>query len=400
MNAIEERSHTRGHPRVHFDNEEMDLYLSRFMGYATYGGAQHGECLRVAAQVEDGNPHSWVDAWCRHARYVEAHAMATLEAGHLLSAREAYLRACTYYRAALAFLHPFEPRYLDAWEDMRSCFRMAAALFQPPITHVEIPFEGTTLPGYFMRVSAEHTPHPTLIAVGDGDTFAEELYFWAAAPGALRGYNTLFVELPGQGSTPLNGLFFRVDAEVPMRAVVDYALGLPDVDPERLYAYGVSGGGYMVARAAAHDERIKACVLNAPVTDVYRLLASELPEELLDESRLYEPFVQVEGAGGPVAELMFEKLCWRAGTACLGETLALAERAHLGDLVGQIRCPTFCLVSHGERAERNEQARQFYNHLRAPKQLRIFTDEEGAELSSCGNLSLMHATLFDWLDEL
>src|SRR6266498_1970227 len=144
--------------KIYFDNKEMDFYLSWFLGYTTHGGAQYGECMQAASLIEDGDPQSWVAAWRQMAKHVEALAMSTLDDGHLVSAREAYLRAFTYYRAALALVRPYDLCFLDTWEDMRSCFRMASALFQPPIAHIEVPFEGKVLPGYFMRVDGTHAP--------------------------------------------------------------------------------------------------------------------------------------------------------------------------------------------------------------------------------------------------
>ncbi|MEO8285236.1 MAG: alpha/beta fold hydrolase [Chloroflexota bacterium] len=390
--------------KVNFEDAEMEFYLSWFLGYAAQGGAEYGECMYAASQIEDGDPQSWVAAWRRSAHYVEALAMSNLDDGHLVSAREAYMRAFTYYRAALAMIRPYDPAFLDTWENMRCCFRMASALFHPPILHVQVPFEGKVLPGYFMRVDSTHTPRPTLIMVGGGETFAEELYFWAAAPGATRGYNTLFIELPGQGSTPLNNLFYRANPEEPLKAVVDYALSLPDVDPERLYIYGVSRGGYMVARAAAKDKRIKACVLNAPVTDVYRMMKAELSgiEVDLRASSQLEAALGWSPAHDPsVIEVLLDRLCWQSGVQTVSEALELARAAHLGDMVSEIECPTLCMVSEGEPDEQNEQAREFYSALKAPKQMRVFTADEGAEFHcQVNNLSLMHATVFDWLDEL
>jgi len=404
MNAIKERTEQWSKPRLQFENEAMDFYLSWFLGYCAHGGAEYGECMRVASQIEDGNPHSWAEAWRRMARHVEGVAMTTIAAGHLVSAREEYLRASNYYRAALVFMRPKDPSFIDTWEDMRSCFRMASALFLTPIQHVEVPYEGKTLPGYFMRVDSTRMKRPTLIAVGGGDAFAEDLYFWAAAPGAARGYNTLFVELPGQGSTPLNGLSFRPDAEVPLKAVVDYAVSLPEVDRNRLYLYGESGGGYMAARAAAYDRRIKACVLNAPVTGLYSLVNAELSDvasRLQSQEHSGQTLGLITGFSVPVVEIMLDKLCWQMGASSVSSTLDHVKTAHLGDLVSKIECPTLCLVSEGGRALQNEQAREFYNALNAPKQMRTFTQDEGAEAQcEVNNLGLMQATLFNWLDEL
>ena len=404
MNLTEQRLEQKSDRKVYFDNKEMDFYLSWLLGYTTHGGAQYGECMQAASEIEDGDPQSWVAAWRRMAQRVEALAMATLDDGHLVSAREEYLRAFTYYRAALAMLRPYDPSFLDTWEDMRACFRMASALFRPPIAHMEVPFEGKALPGYFMRVAGEHTPRPTLIVVGGGETYAEELYFWAGAAGAARGYNTFFVELPGQGSTPLRGLHYRADAEVPLKSVVDYALSMPDVDPDRLFIYGVSRGGYMAARAAACDRRIKACVLNGPVTDLYRLMNAELSEIVMELKAPRQPGDTVRWAvshAPSVVEILLDRLCWQAGVDSIPELLEMAKPAHLGELVGQIECPTLCMVSDGESAEQSEQARECYSALSAPKQMRVFTAEDGAQIHcQVTNLSLMQATLFDWLDEI
>lgn len=407
ITLMAEKLHQQNKRKVYFNNKQMDFYLSWFLGYAAHGGggAQYGECMRVASQIEDGDPHSWVAEWRHMAQRVEALALAALDDGHLVSAREAYLRAFIYYRAALALIPPYDLGFVDLWKDMRSCFRMASALFRPPISHIEVPFESKALPGYFMRVDSMQLARPTIIMVGGGETFAEELYFWAAAPGVERGYNTLFVELPGQGSTPLDGFFYRANSEEPLKAVVNYALTLPDVDPERLYIYGVSRGGYMAARAAAHDSRIKACVLNAPVTDVYRLMNTELSDIVVGLKAPWQPGDTLGGATTShtpsVVEILLDRLLWQAGVDSIPEALALARLAHLGPMVGEIECPTLCLVSEGESAEQSEQAREFYNTLKAPKQLRVFTAEDGAEAHcQVNNLGLMHATVFDWLDDL
>ena len=64
----------------------------------------------------------------------------------------------------------------------RSCFRQAAALFNPQIEPVSIPYEnGKTLPGYFMRADATGGPRPTVMILGGGDTTCEELYYFGVA---------------------------------------------------------------------------------------------------------------------------------------------------------------------------------------------------------------------------
>jgi alpha-beta hydrolase superfamily lysophospholipase len=86
--------------------------------------------------------------------------------------------------------------------------------------------------------------------------------FFAVGEAARRhGWNCLIFEGPGQGSAlRLNKLPFRYDWEAVVTPVVDFALNLRGVDPERIALLGMSMGGYLAPRAAAFEHRIAACV--------------------------------------------------------------------------------------------------------------------------------------------
>ena len=94
---------------------------------------------------------------------------------------------------------------------------------------------------------------PTFILVGGMETFAEDCYFFLGRAGAERGYNVLTVDLPGQGVNPDRGLFLEARMQIPIRAVVDYAMTRPEIDPGHLAVYGFSWGGHIVFKAAEHD---------------------------------------------------------------------------------------------------------------------------------------------------
>ena len=90
-------------------------------------------------------------------------AEGQLRKGHKISARDNYLRACSYYRSAEFFLHANadDPRVKRAFELSTACYRQAAALFTPVIEPVKIPFEGTTLTGYFHHADDSDAPRKT-----------------------------------------------------------------------------------------------------------------------------------------------------------------------------------------------------------------------------------------------
>jgi hypothetical protein len=62
-------------------------------------------------------------------------AVKSRDAGHRVSARNAFLRASNYYRSAYIFMFavPVDPRVIAAYEKQTDAFRKASELFEPPI---------------------------------------------------------------------------------------------------------------------------------------------------------------------------------------------------------------------------------------------------------------------------
>ncbi|KQV80509.1 alpha/beta hydrolase [Rhizobium sp. Root1220] len=113
-------------------------------------------------------------------------AALELRRGHKISARDNFLRACNYYRSAEFFLHAHagDPRVKRAFKLSTACYRQAAPLFTPPIEPVEIPFEGTTLTGYFHHADTASETRKTLLLNSGFDGSPEEMHLWALAPGS------------------------------------------------------------------------------------------------------------------------------------------------------------------------------------------------------------------------
>src|SRR5829696_2505510 len=78
--------------KVLFDNAEYDGQLLRALGAVYYGGADVGECLTTARRIAEGDDDGWYREWCATADRLFAAADASHAAGHLVSAREGYLR--------------------------------------------------------------------------------------------------------------------------------------------------------------------------------------------------------------------------------------------------------------------------------------------------------------------
>jgi pimeloyl-ACP methyl ester carboxylesterase len=390
--------------KLPFRSQEMNYQFIRTLTHP-YGGAEFGECFYAAEHIKDGDPESWVKAWTEVATRVEAQADEALAKGRRLSARDNFLRASNYYRAAEWYAPWDNPQHQESWEKSRTCFQSAAALFDPPIEILKIPFENKILPGYFLHAKDSGAKHPTLIVLGGLDSTGEELYFIIGAAATCRGYNALIFEGPGQRGVihSYPDLVFRPDYEKPVKAVVDYALTRREIDSKRLGLIGFSFGGYLAPRAAAFEKRIRALIADAPILNWRRFILWRMmlpfPIEKFSPSEMNKLF-ETAASQNPMLRAKIENL-FRPMGVNPGEYFECVSDYTLEGLESNITCPTLSLVGVGEGEEALLQARQFHEKLLCPKALRIFTAEEGAD-GHCqfNNSSLMYQVVFDWLDEV
>jgi dipeptidyl aminopeptidase/acylaminoacyl peptidase len=396
-----EKTGQRHKNKIYFKDQDLDLYLQAFpVNHISYGGAAAGEIFYAASRIDEKDLESWVGEWSSLATRLESEAAAALERDHIVSSRESYLRAFTYHRTATLGLRATDPRFRAGWEMMRSCFRRAAELFEPPIEPVEIPYGDKTLPAYFVRGGEVDGRRPTAIVIGGGEQFSEELYFWGGAAAAERGYNALLVDMPGQGGTPFRGMHYRHDVEVPMGAVMDYLEDRPEVDPDRVGAMGFSLGGYIVLRSVASERRIGACAVSTPIVDWHQLLTDAMPAVLRRVPRpLFNAVMKLGTLFSKTQLLAYEKFFeWQVGAASYADAMD-SFRPWKVD-VESISCPVLCMMGTGEAETFRKQTYACYAALESPKALRVFTAEEGADAhSQANNQRLAHQVVFDFFDE-
>lgn len=388
-----------------FQDKEFHFQVLRQLGIAPYGGSDINECLVTASRIQPGDFESWYLEWFDTAERVRQIAdTSLLEKGHTVSAQEAYQRASGYYRAAEFFLHgdPNDPRILQTWGKSRDCFRKAIDLVPRPVEVVEIPYENTTLPGYFLKPDSSDEPRKTLILQTGFDGTAEELYFSQGLAAVERGYNCLIFEGPGQGGVLREqGLYFRPDWENVVTPVVDYVLTREDVDPDCIALMGISMGGYMAPRAAAYEHRIAACVANGGVYEL-NYTRDFSPEEMYALVNYPDEF----DAGTRKAMENDTSLRWSIehgmysfGVDTPHEFLIKSQEYTLKDCVQQISCPVLVVDSEDDWMMPGR-AKQLYDALESPKEYMLFTVEEGAgEHCQMGASRLSNQRVFDWLDE-
>lgn len=405
--ATTERSKTR---IKGFMSAELDFQLIRTMGKADTG-ASIGECLAVVERMKDEDPDNWIEEFTRMARYVEADGDARMKRGHKVSARDQFLKASEYYRAAEYY---GDPRTLSRQEHAKravGCFLKYIQSIDIPGEFIQIPFEGKYIPAYFFSPSRKQEKRKTLICISGFDGTSEEAYMNVGRYALERGYNVIAFDGPGQvGLLRYHpDMAFRPDYEVPISAVIDYALSHPDVDPKRLGLLGLSYGGYFVSRAASCDSRIKALVPDSPIVDLYRYHAGFLggPESL--EAMLRENDLRLDELDSIPANQLSAEYRWAVINYCIRfdrpsfkEVVEYMKEFRITDeSLRNIKCPCLVLVGEGEGPEPREQARLFSTSVSGPVTAYTFTVEEGAD-SHCqaGNVRFAAAVIFDWMDDI
>jgi hypothetical protein len=332
----------------------------------------------------------------------------------VVSAREAYLRAATYYAQASFFAdgtsHP--ESLVPTWEKHRAAFDAFAAGLDPPAEPVRIPYQRTTLPGYALTIDTSGKPGPWVIMNNGSDGTVADMWAQGTAAALRRGYNVLIFDGPGQGAALYRQhLFFRFDWEKVITPVVDWLLTRPDVDPHRIGIIGVSQGGYWVPRAVAFEYRIAAAIADPGVVDsgtgFAALISAELLQALLNATgpelrrikALIDRCIADKAARDPqlAYSLVFRMRPY--GTNSPAEVILLTSQYKLRGVIDRIRCPMLIADPEGEQFW-PRQSQQLYDCLTGPKTLVPFTAAEGADLHiEPKALGLRAQHFFDWLDD-
>jgi dienelactone hydrolase len=296
-------------------------------------------------------------------------------------------------------------RFRDSIRRQADAFAKAAATFDHPATRIGIPYEGTTLPGYYFQCSDDDASRPLLVVTDGYDGTLQELYFAAGTAALERGYNVLVFDGPGQGSVITEqGLPFRPDWENVITPVIDHALTLPGVDPTRIALMGWSFGGYLAPRAATGEHRIAACISDSGPYDLRDATLDRIP--------------------GPLATRYLQGSSW--ANRLLGRILAtVAKKPTMGwalrrnvyvhdvdnplaflDLSAdytmrgredQIVCPTFVCTTEGDDIA--VRATDLAAGLRVPHAFVTFQNADGVH-GHCEmtGRAQFHRRAFDWLD--
>ncbi len=407
-----------------FAQSDLDFETLMAFGAGGYGTAEFGELVTAVNQVNEAGAsyETFYDAFLAVAQRVGALADHELAAGHMASARSAYLRASTYYYLCLYFILGTSARAGEAgaYAAMQRCWQRASQLFDPPFEAVRIPYGRGWLPGYLLRPDNRPVRRPTVILNNGADAQNITLYSYGGADAIDRGFNALIFEGPGQGSMLFERQIpFRPDWENVITPVVDYLRSRPEVDPSRIVLIGLSLGGELVIRASAFEHRLGAVVADPGILSLWLLFQTGYPPlATLFANGASKEQVNAAWQSEIVPKLSaVDRYTLAKRSEAFGRQYLLAARAgqvfsdlyDLGSIATQFSCadvidrvtaPT--LVSNYQYDQYVVPASQgpmVYENLRSRKQYHYFTAAEGAQYH-CAPMApqTRNQVVYDWLD--
>ena len=250
----------------------------RTLGHAPMGGADIKECYLAANKCNRGDgkiasqsaKDSWHAAWAGLADQLLEQGKASLAAGNPFTARSALLRAANYYRTSSfpLFSTPMDPRVLHSVRGAYEAFGLAAPHFG--MNSYTIPLRGgagelsTCFVGRASAPPIGLARSPLLVLTSGYDSDIGESFFFSRTFLDM-GFHLIIYDGPGQGKGPfLDGTKLRHDWEVVLSSVLDWALGTGGGFQlsDGLVCYGLSLGGHLTLRAALHETRPTAYVVD------------------------------------------------------------------------------------------------------------------------------------------
>ncbi len=133
------------------------------IGGIPHGLGDAGEILAAVERIPAGDNHAWAAQFTGLADRVAGIATGCQGRGQHRSARDAFLRASTYYSFALEALQYFtdDNAIRSAFHSHRQCWEAFADLNEPHLERITIPHKDTEMPGYFLGVDG--TKRTTLL---------------------------------------------------------------------------------------------------------------------------------------------------------------------------------------------------------------------------------------------
>ena len=232
--------------------------INQSTGRMLGSGVDPGDFTKMVARTDAGE--DWVRVCEELGDAALALAETAIEQGHTLTARRFYLNAQACYRVGQYGIIEFTDEKLRLYRKLLDSFAKGAALYDPPLQQVSIPYKDYQMDGWLWLPADAADDCPVVLYIAGATGFKEEKHFTCGEM-VQRGMGVLNMDGPGQGSTLIfGGGALEVEIEKAHSVMIDR---LYELRPRlrKLGIWGESTGGYYVARTAAVDKRVSACVV-------------------------------------------------------------------------------------------------------------------------------------------
>ncbi len=361
---------------------------------APWGGAEIDEINRIGLRLKDkiGDDTAWFTEWAREARKVEDAGRAHIAAGRKTTGAQYLFRAANYYHVGERFLQP-KTDGLATYKRGVDCFRDAAQLIRrPKIEHVEIPYEGASLPAILIHAEAvpgRTGPAPAMVFFDGFDVTKEIQYFKGVPDLTARGIACLIVDGPGNGeAVRFRHQWLHHETERYGTAAYDYLAARKEIDPKRIGVMAISLGGYYAPRAAAFEQRFAACIAWGAQWDYWEIWRSRF--EKLDSGKM------------PSLSVAWQHLLWIFNVTTREAAMKKLEGFRLDGVVQKITCPFLMVHGEGDEQIPLATAQKCFDAVGSKnKTFKLFTREEGGyHHCQIDNASIGVAAMWDWLESV
>ena len=361
------------------------------LGGAPWGGAEIDEVHRIGLRLKDrdGDDIAWFNEWAGEAERIEQIGHAEAARGHSLTAAAYLFRAAHYYHVGERFTQPKTDASQAAYMRGVQAFRKAAGLVKRPrIEHVEIPYEGTSLPGIIVHadpVVGRSGKGPVMLFLDGFDVTKEIQYFRGIPDLAARGVSCLILDGPGNGEAiRFRNLPLHHETERHAGAAYDYLAARPEFDSQRIGIMALSLGGYYAPRAAAMDGRFACCISWGPEWDYH--------------TKWQQRLARIERGEILSLSVPWQHLLWVFDVKTKEEAFKKLEGFKLDGVIQKMRCPYLLVHGEGDQQAPFEHAQKMIAAAgSARKELKVFTRAEGGyHHCQVDNISIGSAYMWDW----
>ncbi|NXY97313.1 alpha/beta fold hydrolase [Streptomyces sp. BR123] len=330
--------------------------------------------------------------------------------------RSRALRASQYYSQALFFVlgsdAPGNEEQL--YKSARRAWDTFCKLSDPAPVTANVPYGNTPLPVWFFRPDDSAGRRPTVILTNGSDGQNVDMWTYGVSAALERGWNALVYDGPGQGQLLfLDRVVFTPRWETVVTPLVDWLAARSDVDTDRIALTGLSMGGELAPRAAAHESRIAALAAMPGVLKPWLGFPAEIREILTPDKEETNNIWNKEVVPGlsPAEAATLKKrfepfsapamLAARQGKMFTDfyTPAKLVESLDITDVVERIKTPTLVLDYDDEQFYPG-QPREFFDKLTSPKDYVKLSAATGAQLHCSPMAPQEHCeVVFDWLQE-